>query len=79
MLRTVHAKAVRLLSEGLRDLGVFPHMSAEAIEQHTYRSCFPHSVGEFLCLVQVGCLLVRLSDSPPEPAVLPKAPQLAAE
>ena len=46
MLRSIHARAVRLLSEGMRDLGVFPHMSAEAIEQHTYRSCFPHSVGE---------------------------------
>ena len=45
MLRAIHTRAVRTLSEGLRDLGVFPQQSSQAIEQHTYRMCFPHSVG----------------------------------
>ena len=45
-MRAVHQLAVRTLSQGMKDLGLFPNLSVDAIEHSTYRQVFPHSVGE---------------------------------
>ncbi|KAK9814032.1 hypothetical protein WJX73_009658 [Symbiochloris irregularis] len=47
-LKAIHQKAVRLLSEGVKDLGLFPSLSVDAIERSAYRQCFSHAIGHWL-------------------------------
>lgn len=47
-LREVHHLSVRVLSEGLSMLGIFPGMDATSIAHNAYRTVYPHSVGELL-------------------------------
>lgn len=44
-LKGVHQLAVKILSQGLKDLGLLPNLSLDAIEHSKYRTFFPHSVG----------------------------------
>lgn len=48
-LRDVHHLSVRLLSEGLSLLGIFPGLDASSIAHNAYRAVYPHSVGEPTC------------------------------
>ena len=47
-LRDVHHLSVRVLSEGLCQLGIFPGLDASSIAHNSYRMVYPHSVGELL-------------------------------
>ena len=44
-LREVHHLSVRVLSEGLCELGIFPGLDSSSIAHNAYRSVYPHSVG----------------------------------
>ena len=48
-LRDVHHLSVRVLSEGLAVLGIFPGLDGSAIAHNAYRTVYPHSVGEHPC------------------------------
>ena len=45
-LRDVHHLSVRVLSDGLAALGLFPGLDSSAIAHNAYRIVYPHSVGE---------------------------------
>lgn len=49
-LRQLHEQSVRLLAEGVSDLGLLPGRSAGAIAQGAIRAFYPHSVGHWLGL-----------------------------
>ncbi|KAL6771209.1 ICP55 [Auxenochlorella protothecoides x Auxenochlorella symbiontica] len=49
-LRQLHEQSVRLLTEGVSDLGLLPGRSAGAIAQGAIRAFYPHSVGHWLGL-----------------------------
>lgn len=44
-MKSIHQLAVRLLSQALKDLGLYPSLSVDGVEHSVYRQCFPHSVG----------------------------------
>lgn len=47
-MKSIHQLAVRLLSQALKDLGLYPSLSVDGVEHSVYRQCFPHSVGHWL-------------------------------
>jgi len=47
-LAKVHQLSIQLLSEGLRDLGLLPGLSTDAIAAGPYRDFYCHSVGHYL-------------------------------
>ena len=53
-LRDVHHLSVRVLSDGLAVLGIFPGLDGSAIAHNAYRTVYPHSVGEHPC--QPSCM-----------------------
>ena len=54
-LREVHHLSVRVLSEGLCELGIFPGLDSSSIAHNAYRSVYPHSVGR----LQFNDLIVK--------------------
>lgn len=48
LLRTIHALSIRLVSEGIAQLGLLQHMGAQDVAMGPYRQFYPHSVGHWL-------------------------------
>ena len=64
-LRDVHHLSVRVLSDGLSQLGIFPGLDASSIAHNSYRMVYPHSVGQpltppLLHLAVPCCMLCTL-------------------
>jgi len=63
-LRTVHETAVRVVTEGLVDLGLIPTSVDDALEMHLYREFFMHGTSHWLGMDVHDCGSTRIEGKP---------------